>query len=542
MAKKSSFLNVVKGRLTQKKGGKDKEIEKYEKILEEQVDDRNALNSLGDLHAKRGDAEKACEYYLRVGALYAKDGFTLKSIAVYKKAQRARPNQVTTYLELADLYVQKGLIGEAKSNYLTAAEMQAEAGEKHESLETYRRIADLDLSNIKIRTKLAAMYESEDFIEDAAAIYVDIGETVIRGNIREAQKYYQRALELQAENEEILSRIGYSYAEHKMRSEATQIFDRLLKIFPGNIDYKEQLEILSETETASQEMPASSGAIEISEEELTSLNFGDEESSQDNSIDVEVEDASSPAVTADGHTLDFQIEDQGAISWDNTSGEQEQEVSFSPPVSDAPEHTLDVRVDESSPSPSHEPSSDSSGFFDLASRLDTSVQFEQTASQDRNFSAKTSNVKVEAPEQLATSEISDIVKEFKQGVLEEVGSEDYETHYELGISYKEMALIDDAIEELKLASLEPSKFVECQSVIALCYAEKGDYDQAIQALQEARARVDERGERYQDLTYQIAISYEQGGRTGEAVHIFQELFQINPGYRDVKNRLNKLLA
>ena len=33
MAKKSSFLNVVKGRLTQKKGGKDKEIEKYEKSL-----------------------------------------------------------------------------------------------------------------------------------------------------------------------------------------------------------------------------------------------------------------------------------------------------------------------------------------------------------------------------------------------------------------------------------------------------------------------------------------------------------------------------
>ena len=79
-------------------------------------------------------------------------------------------------------------------------------------------------------------------------------------------------------------------------------------------------------------------------------------------------------------------------------------------------------------------------------------------------------------------------------------------------------------------------------LIALCYVEKGDYDQAIHALHEARARVDERGERYQDLTYQIATSYEQDGRTGEAAHIFQELFQINPGYRDVKTRLNKLLA
>jgi hypothetical protein len=49
MAKKGSFLDVVKG-LTQKKGIgiKDKEVEKYEKILQEHPDDRNALNALGD--------------------------------------------------------------------------------------------------------------------------------------------------------------------------------------------------------------------------------------------------------------------------------------------------------------------------------------------------------------------------------------------------------------------------------------------------------------------------------------------------------------
>jgi hypothetical protein len=35
-----------------------------------------------------------------------------------------------------------------------------------------------------------------------------------------------------------------------------------------------------------------------------------------------------------------------------------------------------------------------------------------------------------------------------------------------------MSLLDDAIEELKLAALEPSKFVECQGIIALCYLEK----------------------------------------------------------------------
>jgi hypothetical protein len=42
------------------------------------------------LYAKRNESTKACEYYLQVGELYAKDGFTLKAIAVYKKAQRGQ--------------------------------------------------------------------------------------------------------------------------------------------------------------------------------------------------------------------------------------------------------------------------------------------------------------------------------------------------------------------------------------------------------------------------------------------------------------------
>ena len=248
---------------------------------------------------------------------------------MYKKAQRAKPDQTSTYLELADLYVQKGLIGEAKSNYLQAAEMQAASGEKHESLDTYRKIADLDPNNVKIRSKLAAMYESEDFMEDAAGIYVDIGDVMIQDNLQEGQAFYKRAIELQSDNEEILSRIGYSYADLDMRGEATKIFRQLNTMFPDNIDYKEQVEMLAESvPPSSQQQPttpsAPSASIEFSEEELTSLNFGEDEPppSQEHTLDFQVEhldsgltDISQPGGGGDDHTLDFQIEEQGAISW-----------------------------------------------------------------------------------------------------------------------------------------------------------------------------------------------------------------------------------
>lgn len=569
MAKKtSSFLDAFKG-LTQKKPTKDKDIEKYEKILEETPDDRNALNALGDLHAKRNDVARACEYYLQVGELYAKDGFTLKAIAVYKKAQRAQPDTVQTYVDLADLYVQKGLIGEAKSNYLTAAEMHAAAGAKHESLDIYRKIADLDPENINIRTKLAAMYEKEEFFEDAAIIYVEIGDALLNEHLEDAKKHYYRAMELQPENQDILSRIGYAYADQELRSEAAEIFETLLTLDPKNIDYQEQLEELqgevspqvsvSDVIASDTGLASDGNALTFSEDELSSLNFGaPSEPTLDASVMADDDLLNMPltgmndddnttepsSLSADDHVLDFQIDAQNGIvlQEDLTTAEE----GSSPPDMSLNLSLGDVEPDSQSvetPAPS---SSDTSGYFDLASRLDTAVQIGRefdTSHQPRvSLAPVARNLKVEAPESIANSEISDIIKEFKQGVLEEVGTEDYETHYELGISYKEMSLLDDAIEELKLAALEPTKFVECQGVIGLCYIEKGDYAQAIQAFNEARSRIDKKSDEYQDITYQIAVSYEESDRIEEAANELQVLYQLQPNYRDVKQRLKRLMG
>lgn len=556
-AKKTpSLFDSFKG-FGQKKGTKDKEIEKYEKMLEEHPDDRNALNTLGDLYAKRNNPEKACEYYLKVGELYAKDGFTLKAIAVYKKAQRAKPEVIQTYIDLADLYVQKGLIGEAKSNYLQAAEMQASAGAKHESLDIYRKIADLDPSNIHIRSKLAVMYEKEDFLEDAAIIYAEIGDASIQKEPAEGKQYYQRAMELQPENEEILSRIGYAYVDQDMRQEAINIFQTLHNLNPRNLDYQEQLEELQAPPIP--QAAASAGApIMFSEDELNSLNLGEdvsqelssitmvEDDSDSHVIDFPLTDVSSelsaPVASAEPMGLDFQIEDQASSSGAYAPPEQAEIIV----VSD--DQPIDFYLEEpTAQSQPHievqatPPSSGTAGFFDLASRLETAVQIGREFDTGKT-SAAVPNLKVKAPESLATSEISDIIKEFKQGVLEEVGSEDFETHYELGISYKEMSLLDDAIEELKLAALEPGKFVECQGVIGLCYIEKGDYANAIKAFQSARAKVAKTSEEYQDLTYQIAVSYEESGKEMESARELQVLYQIKPDYRDVKNRLKRLMG
>src|SRR5260370_2004307 len=69
--------------------------------------------------------------------------------------------------------------------------------------------------------------------------------------------------------------------------------------------------------------------------------------------------------------------------------------------------------------------------------------------------------------------LEEVFKEFKKGFEQQLDSEDYDTHYNLGIAYKEMGLIDEAIGEFQLASKDQKRAVECASMLGLCFLEKG---------------------------------------------------------------------
>ncbi len=47
--------------------------------------------------------------------------------------------------------------------------------------------------------------------------------------------------------------------------------------------------------------------------------------------------------------------------------------------------------------------------------------------------------------------VEDVFSQFKKGVEETVKPEDSDTHYDLGIAYKEMGLLDDAVHEFETA-------------------------------------------------------------------------------------------
>ena len=60
-----------------------------------------------------------------------------------------------------------------------------------------------------------------------------------------------------------------------------------------------------------------------------------------------------------------------------------------------------------------------------------------------------------------------------EGSRTQLGKEEYETRYNLGIAYKEMGLVDEAIAEFQLAAKDEARLLECASMLGICFIEKG---------------------------------------------------------------------
>jgi tetratricopeptide (TPR) repeat protein len=151
-----------------------------------------------------------------------------------------------------------------------------------------------------------------------------------------------------------------------------------------------------------------------------------------------------------------------------------------------------------------------------------------------------------APETQAGSldeqSLQDVFDAFKKHVELEVGSEDFRTHYDLGIAYKEMGLVDDAMGEFRTAMRSPALFRDAASMLALCHRERGEHAEAAALYRQALASAGDEGDPLYGMRYDLAEALEASGELKTALDLFLEVLQADPGYREVRQRVSDLQA
>jgi Tfp pilus assembly protein PilF len=213
-------------------------------------------------------------------------------------------------------------------------------------------------------------------------------------------------------------------------------------------------------------------------------------------------------------------------------------VSVEPDVLEAPEpvETTESPI-EVSPETlvvEDEPAEDGDNFgFDLAAEL--SESFDQDP--DASGSGATG-----AGGRGDTSEdgFASVFAEFKKGVSETLTEGDYQAHYDLGIAYREMGLLNDAITELRLAMSDPERRVGCLHLMGMCANDMGEPEQAIGHLTEALGSDGISDDTVLALKLDLGSSHEAIGDTASARRAYEEIQAVDPDFADVASRLNEL--
>jgi tetratricopeptide (TPR) repeat protein len=122
--------------------------------------------------------------------------------------------------------------------------------------------------------------------------------------------------------------------------------------------------------------------------------------------------------------------------------------------------------------------------------------------------------------------------EFKKGLDQQVEQGDTETHYNLGIAYKEMGLYDDAIKEFLIAAADPLRQADCLTLQGICYQEKGDLIKAEEVFLSGIALFVREPENLLNIKYELALLYETARRKEDALHYFRDVFASSPNYRN----------
>jgi tetratricopeptide (TPR) repeat protein len=130
--------------------------------------------------------------------------------------------------------------------------------------------------------------------------------------------------------------------------------------------------------------------------------------------------------------------------------------------------------------------------------------------------------------------------ELSQKLVSELDSSDTESHYNLGIAYKEMGLYDDAVAEFEKAFRDPARAVDCKILMGQCHVDAGNAEAAIETFRGGLAIEGLNDEAQKTLNFELGMAYQQDGKLLEALECFQQVAEKDHFFRDVAELIKTL--
>lgn len=154
---------------------------------------------------------------------------------------------------------------------------------------------------------------------------------------------------------------------------------------------------------------------------------------------------------------------------------------------------------------------------------------------------------VSEPTAESLNQLAEVFQEFRSELGEmNDEDEDLETHYNLGIAYREMGLLDEAIGEFqKVAKAiqkgKPFRYaMNCSTMLGLSFMDKGEPKIASLWYERALETPGLEQEAVLALRYDLGVALEEAGESDAALDCFRQVYAMNIDYRDVGDRIATL--
>jgi tetratricopeptide (TPR) repeat protein len=173
------------------------------------------------------------------------------------------------------------------------------------------------------------------------------------------------------------------------------------------------------------------------------------------------------------------------------------------------------------------------GFVDLGSMLR-----EEHGGRDTRMRIKRADPK----DQDEQREFHEILEQFKRGIEENLESDDYQSHYDLGVAFKEMGLLDEAIAEFQKALRASEGRLRTAEALGMAFFEKGQYAVCESVLRRAVDGLEGPDEAKIGLLYWLGRASEALGKKADAMASYERAVAVDIRFMDLSARIHRLAA
>ena len=582
----------------------EKALALYQQLLTEHggTDDVDVAlrNRVGDLHLRVGQIDDAISLFEKSADEYALSGFLNNAIALCNKILRQRPGHVPTLRRLARFSAEKGMVVDAQRHYLSVAEALEKLGQHGEALKALSEFAELSPEDVHVRSVVVEQLLRAGRKTDALPHLTVLHRLhVVGGRGEEADGVALVAREIdekwvpESEQDRSSKRTDPylvfidSDDDFGALETSPMLGGELAR--PAATSSLKGLELTTQAAVEFESMPAG-GNLDGFEATSFEARSADVEAPVAADATVELPEADT-ANEIDFLDIEPEEPDTGALTPPSAMPAPARLTPLSmPAIPPAPQAFSAVELPDASPDtddieiPSFgtiesvvTDAADTAGFGSTTSSLDGLPQIEMDEPEEPeappapvaaapeqpmrrkrptptyvNLSdilhdedePQSARMTIGEPQQTGDQEADfrHILQEFRDGIEKTIPMDDAVSHFDLGIAFREMGLVDDAIAEFQIASRSKQKRVESIEALGGCFLDKREPAVARTLLMRALGdpSVAHSDDTLRGVLYLLGLACEALGAREEGLRYYQRVYAVDIRFRDVAARIQTL--